>query len=504
MTSPVVPALEMRGIVKSYGGVKALQDGNLRVFPGTIHGIIGPNGAGKSTMIKIASGLVRRDSGEILVLGEPAQLLGVPAALAAGIVAMPQEVTFVPGLSVAENITIGREPSKAGFVRRSDTTSAAEAVLARMNVTMDPSALAGSLEPAAQRVVMLARALHTGAHTVILDEPTAALNAAQAEVFLSVVESLRSAGVAVVYISHRFGEVERLCDEVTVVRDGRTVEVLRGERCNQQEFVAAVVTGGALVEKVRDFKHELGAEPAIALVDVTGERLRGVSVSFMPGEIVGVCGLPGSGVNELMEMLGGSRSPLQGAVEVAGTRVLFGEPADALAHGVAYLPVERARAGMLDLAIRANLVASSLAKISRFIGLISAARERTFVAEVSETLGLARRIDEPLRSLSGGNRQKVLLSRCLLADARVLVLDDPTVGVDVGARRDIHQLLARLSREGRTVIVAASEPEELASIADRVLVFSRGEVSAELTHEDISPEGLVRAVTTSGAVVSAK
>jgi len=145
-----------------------------------------------------------------------------------------------------------------------------------------------------------------------------------------------------------------------------------------------------------------------------------------------------------------------------------------------------------------------LAKISRFIGLISAARERTFVAEVSETLGLARRIDEPLRSLSGGNRQKVLLSRCLLADARVLVLDDPTVGVDVGARRDIHQLLARLSREGRTVIVAASEPEELASIADRVLVFSRGEVSAELTHEDISPEGLVRAVTTSGAVVSAK
>ena len=504
MSNRATIALEMQGIQKAYGGAPALRDGSLQVTAGTIHGIIGPNGAGKSTLVKIASGQVRRDSGEIRVLGEVAEFDGVPDALNAGIVVMPQELTIVPGLSVAENITMGREPARWGLLRHMDSTRAAKDVLQRMKVDLPVGTPAGELGPASQRVVMLARALHAGAHTVILDEPTAALNATEAEVFLGVVESLRTAGVAVVYISHRFGEVERLCDEVTVLRDGRTVDRLKGDRCNQHELVAAIVAesdDGKHMQRTRE--PSAGGSPAmLELRDLTGRRLHGVNLRLGRGEILGLCGLPGSGINELMEILGGAQRPTAGKILVDDREVAFADPADALACGISYLPVERARAGMLDLTLRSNLMASSLPRVSR-MGMLTAAIEKRFVQPVVSELGLQRRIEEPLRALSGGNRQKVLLSRCLLANARVLVLDDPTVGVDIKARQDIHDLLARIADEGRAVVVAVSEPEELVGIADRVLVLSRGQVAAELNRDQITSETLVRAVTTAGAVLNA-
>jgi len=501
-TAPVI-ALEMQGIQKAYGGAPALRDGCLRVEAGSIHGVVGPNGAGKSTLVKIASGQVRRDAGEIRVRGDAVHFQGVPDALAAGVVVMPQELTIVPELSVAENITLGREPSLWGMLSPGSSVRAAEAVLRRMNVDIPSSTPAGELGPASQRVVMLARALHAGAHTVILDEPTAALNATEAEVFLGVVETLREAGVAVVYISHRFGEIERLCDEVTVMRDGRTVDRLTGDRCNQHELVAAIMAEaetGHAPERERG-RHE-GSPALLAVRDLTGRRLRGVNLSLGRGEILGLCGLPGSGINELMEILGGAQRPAHGSILVDEREVTFGDPADALACGISYLPVERARAGMLDLTIRANLMASSIPRVGR-LGVLNAAMESRFVRPVVSELGLERRIEEPLRALSGGNRQKILLSRCMLADARVLILDDPTVGVDVKARQEIHDLLARISSEGRSVVVAVSEPEELVGLADRVLVLSRGQVSAELIGGKITSEALVRAVTTAGAVLNA-
>ncbi len=503
MSAEASIALEMEGIQKSYGGAPALRDGCLRVEAGTIHGIIGPNGAGKSTLIKIASGQVRRDAGDIRVRGEAVHFHGVPDALGAGVVVMPQELTIVPELSVAENITLGREPSAWGILGPGNSRRAAAAVLRRMNVDIPIALPARALGPAQQRIVMLARALHAGAHTVILDEPTAALNSTEAEVFMGVVETLRSAGVAVVYISHRFGEIERLCDEVTVMRDGRTVDRLTGDRRNQHELVAAIVAEAeAAGAPGRVPKQGQPSQPVIGLRDLSGRRLRGMTLDLERGEILGFCGLPGSGVNELMEVLGGAERPTGGAILVEGREVDFRDPADALACGISYLPVERARAGMLDLTIRANLMASSLPRVAR-LGMLNAAMESRFVHSVVSELGLQRRIEEPLRALSGGNRQKILLSRCLLADARLIVLDDPTVGVDVKARQDIHDLLRRLASEGRSVVVAVSEPEELVGLADRVVVLSRGQISAELVGEKITSEALVRAVTTSGLVVSA-
>lgn len=488
-------SLELRNVRKSYGGIAALRDVSLRVLAGSIHGVVGPNGAGKSTAIKVASGQVKLDGGEIYVSGRKVEFGGVHDALKAGIVAMPQELTIVGGLSVAENITLGFEPASRGFLHHGRSAAAARAVLDRMTVDLDPNRMANELEPAAQRVVMLARALHTGAHTVILDEPTAALTAAQAETFLKVVESLRSVGVGVVYISHRFREIERLCDEVTILRDGRTVDLLTGNRRNQGELVKAVVSEGGLTEmepnRTRTYSQ---TTPVISIARVSGQRLQDVSFEVRAGEIIGLCGLPGSGVNELLEIIGGVRQPRSGSLEVSSMPVTFREPADALAHGISYLPVERTRAGMLDLTVRANFVTSSLSKISR-LGFVTAAMERDFAGDVAKGLELFGRLERPLRTLSGGNRQKVLLTRCLLAEARVIVLDDPTVGVDVKARHDIHELLRRVAGEGRSVIVAASEPEELTNLADRVFILSRGEIAEELSGEQINSEELVRALT---------
>lgn len=495
---PGTYALELNGIRKSYGGVPALRNGNLKVATGSIHGVVGPNGAGKSTLIKIASGMVRRDDGEILVNGTARDFSSVPDALGAGVVAMPQELTIVPTLSVAENITLGLEPSRWGLVTRRRSADKAAAILDQIQVSLPLDKPAGELEPAEQRVVMLARALHTGAHTLILDEPTAALTAAHAEVFLKVVEGLRKIGVSVVYISHRFNEVVRLSDEITILRDGKTVDLLQGARRNEDELVSAVLAEGAVTEPIIRKVGIRGSEvPRVELRGIREGVLQELSLTARPGEILGLCGLPGSGVNQLMEILGGVARPEGGEILVNGSPVQFHEPADALEAGVSYLPVERARAGLFDLSIRANLVVSSFKSFSRF-GLTNRSMEAIFSNPVISELGLAKRIEEPLHALSGGNRQKVLMSRCLLANSKIIVLDDPTVGVDVKARHEIHELLARIADEGRAVILAVSEPEELISIADKVHVLSRGQIVATFTGSDITGEALVRAVTSGG------
>lgn len=497
--STLHPALELRNVAKAYAGIVALRDGNLQVAKASIHGVVGPNGAGKSTLIKIASGMVRRDSGDILVNGRKTDLRSVPDALAAGIVAMPQELTIVPNLSVAENITMGLEPSVLGVTSLRRSRGRAEVLLRKMGVDLPLDAAVANLEPAEQRIVMLGRALHTGAHTLILDEPTAALNAAQAEVFLRVVSGLRDTGFSIVYISHRFNEVEKLCDEVTILRDGATVDRLEKERVRQDELVSAVVQDAAMTDRVeRTTRAWRNDTPAIEMRKVSGRILHNFDLSVRPGEIVGLCGLAGAGISEVMEMLGGVETPSQGTMRARGKDVRFTSPADALAHGVSYLPVERAKAGMVDMSIRANLVTASLKQIGRF-GFITRRMEDAFSYPVISELGLARRTNEPLKALSGGNRQKVLLGRCLLADAQIVVFDDPTVGVDVRARAEIHELLGRFADQGRAVIIAVSEPEELVSVADRVLVLNRGEVVATLQGEQITSEALVRAVTTASS-----
>lgn len=522
--SSTPPALHLERIVKRFGGALALRDGHLRVDPGTIHGVVGPNGAGKSTLLRIGSGQLVADAGTVAVDGIAVTLRSPRAALSAGIAMMPQEHTVVAGLTVEENVSLGHEPARLGFVRRRTRRDAVRATLERIGVAVDPRAPVDALSAPEQRMVMLARALHSGARVLFLDEPTAALRREDAELLLGTVMAARDAGTAIVYVSHRFAEVQRLCDAVTVLRDGATVDRLDGDAITADALVRAVVTEGALddVRRERSGGAAAGAgtdaggadtdaggaadgptdaiggaggpEVVVRLRGVSGRELHGVDLDVRAGEIVGVCGLTGSGVTELLEILGGVAAPAGGSITVDGTVRRFREPFDALRRGIAFLPAERSRAGMLERTVRENLLVARMDDVAAR-GFVTNRRERRAARPALDAFGLADRADDPLGALSGGNRQKVLLGRCVRADARVVVLDDPTVGVDVAARHEIHRTIVAMADAGRAVVVAASEAEELAAIADRVVVLVRGRVAAELTGDELTPATLVERVT---------
>lgn len=522
-TGPRPAALHLAGIVKRFGGAVALRDGDLRVEPGTIHGVVGPNGAGKSTLLRVGSGQLIPDAGTVAVDGVGVSLRSPRAALDAGIAMMPQEHTVVPGLTVEENVALGCEPSRLMVVRSRARRDGVRATLDRIGVVIDPRAVVDALSAPEQRMVMLARALHSGARVLFLDEPTAALRREDAERLLATVAAARDAGTAIVYVSHRFAEVQRLCDAVTVLRDGATVDRLEGDAITADALVRAVVVDGALddVPRGRTAGADVGAAAGtvgggaagegragdggsvargrgggvvVRLRGVTGRELDGVDLDVRAGEIVGVCGLTGSGVTELLETLGGVVSPAGGSVTVDGVVRRFREPRDALRRGIAFLPAERSRAGMLDRTVRENLLVARMDDVASR-GFVTARRERRAARPALDAFGLTDRADDPLGALSGGNRQKVLLGRCVRADARVVVLDDPTVGVDVAARHEIHRTIVGLAGAGRAVVVAASEVEELTAIADRVVVLVRGRVAAELAGDELTAATLVERVT---------
>ncbi len=484
--------LELREIGKAYGGTVALSSASLRVAAGSIHGIVGPNGAGKSTLVKVASGIVAPDRGEVVVDGQPIMLRRPGDALALGIVPMPQELTILPGLSVAENIVIGAEPSTGPVLWPWRRKAAAMKVLERLGIEMPLDAAAGSLSAPQQRLVMFANALHRQVRLLILDEPTAALSDAEAEVVIGAVLTLKRQGISVIYVSHRFREVLRLCDVVTVIRDGTSVASIPRVDLDLRQLVSAVIGKGALL----DAQPRKGApgEQVVVVDDLVGREVRGVSLAMRSGEILGIAGLSGSGVGDLLEMLGGVRRPRSGSIKIKGRQASLGCPADALALGLAYLPAERARSGFLDLTVRSNVVVSSLRRVG-WLGVVTARWERKAIVETLDSLGIGSRIEDGLAALSGGNRQKALIARCLVADAEILVLDDPSAGVDVRARHDLHSLLRQLADKGRTVVVSSSEMEELAAVADRVLVFWRGYITAELAGAELTPDSVVVAAT---------
>lgn len=484
--------LELRDFSKSYGGTVALRSASIVVEPGTIHGIVGPNGAGKSTLVKIACGIVRRDGGDVLVDGAPVVLHRPADALALGIVPMPQELTILPGLSVAENIVIGAEPRRGPFLWPPDRQAAARRVIERFGLHLPLAVDAAMLTAAQQRLVMFAHALHKGARLLILDEPTAALSDSDAELITQAVLRLKREGISVIYVSHRFHEILELCDEVTVIRDGTSVGTIPRNELDLRQLVTAVVGKGALLDSKP--RATAPGQTILETVDLAGAELRGVSLRLRKGEILGVAGLPGSGVGELLEMLGGALRHRRGTIRVHDKVEYFRTPADALRKGIAFLPAERARSSLLGLSVRLNVVISSLGRVAR-LGMVTAGIERKGVAKVLDSVGIAGKADSLLGSLSGGNRQKALMGRCLMADAAVMILDDPTVGVDVRARHDLHDLLRGLADEGRAVIVSASEMEELAAIADRVLVLKRGRITAELAGSSLTPDAVVEAAT---------
>ena len=476
----VVPLLRMRGIVKTFPGVRALDGVDLLVRPGEVHCLLGQNGAGKSTLIKVLAGAHRPDEGDIEWLGESVTLSTPDTAISLGISTIYQELDLVPGLSVAENIFLGHEISRAGLLRRRDTREGARALLARLGhreIRVDREV--GTLPASGQQIVSMARALSHDTRLIVMDEPSAALDQQEVQTLFRVIRDLTAQGVAVVYISHRLEEIRQVGDRVTVLKDGRTVATDLQARDTPTAQLIRLMTGRE-IEYV--FPNRPVSDPTAATVlqvdDLALTRqFADVSFSVRAGEIVGLAGLVGSGRSEILETVYGARRSSHGSVSVDGKRLRPGSIGAAVRAGVGLAPEERKSQGLLlDQAIYRNITVSSLGRFARG-GFLNNRAERSRALELTRSLDVRPPgVTRPVRTLSGGNQQKVVLARWLLRDCRVLLLDEPTRGVDVGARSEIYALIRSLAARGVAVVVVSSEMEEVLGLADRVLVIREGRV----------------------------
>ncbi|TQL67576.1 monosaccharide ABC transporter ATP-binding protein (CUT2 family) [Nocardioides albertanoniae] len=488
--------LRMRGIVKRFPGVLALSGVDLDVRAGEVHCLLGQNGAGKSTLIKVLSAAYQPEEGEIAWAGEPVRLATPVAAMRLGISTIYQELDLVPGLTVTENVFLGRELSRGGFTRTSEATGRVRDILRRLGHSeVDPSALVGDLSPAAQQIVSMARALSHDTRLLILDEPSAVLDQEEVRNLFRVIRDLTAEGVAIVYISHRLEEIREIGDRITVLKDGRTVATGLPAQDTPTAELIKLMTGRAIeyVFPPRPEGDRSAADPVLEVRELAGEgRFRDVTFDVRAGEIVGLAGLVGSGRSEILETVYGARRASAGTVSVAGRKLRKGSVRAAVAAGVGLAPEERkSQALLLDQAVYRNITVSSLGRFARG-GFLDDSAERARAEELSGSLDVRPTgVERPVRTLSGGNQQKVVLARWLLRECKVLLLDEPTRGVDVGARSEIYKLIRRLADDGVAVVVVSSEVEEVLGLADRVLVVREGRVVHEGPATEIDESGVL-------------
>src|SRR3954447_6152698 len=488
------PLLRMTNVVKRFPGVVALGGVDLDVQPGEVHCLLGQNGAGKTTLIKVLAGVHEPNDGTIEWLGEAATLRHPPAALALGVATMYQELDLVEGLSVAENIFLGHEPTRFGFSQRTAARREAAALLARLgHPEISPSVEVGTLSAASCQIVSMARALSRDARLIVMDEPSAVLDAGEVDQLFRVIAEVTSQGVAVVYISHRLEEIREIGDRVTVLKDGKTVATGLDAKTTPTQELIRLMTGRS-IEYVFPPKPEVPeAEPVLRVEGLSrAGEFGSVSFEVRPGEVVGLAGLVGSGRSEIVETIFGARKPTSGTVAVDGKKVRPGSVPAAVQAGIGLCPEERkSQALVLDASLAANISLASLTRFSRG-GLLDRDGENTSAEELLESLDVRPRgIHRESRTLSGGNQQKVVLARWLLRGCRVLLLDEPTRGVDVGARSEIYALVRRLADEGVAVVVVSSEVPEVLGLADRVLVISEGRVVHEGPATEIDEHGVL-------------
>jgi ribose transport system ATP-binding protein len=483
VTQATEPLLRMTGIVKQFPGVRALDGVDLDVRAGEVHCLLGQNGAGKSTLIKVLAGAHEPDEGEVNWRGEPVRLSSPQVSMGLGIATIYQELDLVPGLTVAENIFLGHETSRFGFTRPAQANRAAAALLARLgHPEIRPAMEVGTLPAAAQQMVSIARALSHDVRLIVMDEPSAVLDTEEVQRLFGVIRDLTTGGVAVVYISHRLEEIREIGDRVTVLKDGRTVATGLPVVRTPTNQIVTLMTGRSIEYVFPPRRAEPSAgEP---LLEVEGLALRGtfagVSFAVRPGEVVGLAGLVGSGRSEILETIYGARRATAGTVRVGGRRLRPGDVGTAVAAGVGLCPEERkSQALLLGEPVYRNIGLASLGRFARGGFLSGAAEQEAARAQVAALDVRPADVHREVRTLSGGNQQKVVLARWLLRDCRVLLLDEPTRGVDVGARSELYALVRALADRGVAVVVVSSEIPEVLGLADRVLVVSDGRVVSD-------------------------
>jgi galactofuranose transport system ATP-binding protein len=497
----------MQGINKQFLGTPALSDVRFEVAPGEVHALIGQNGAGKSTLIKVLTGVYRRDAGRIKFDGRDVEFHSPHAAQLAGLSTIYQEVNLVPFRSVAENVFLGREPRRYGLINWRRMNRDAAELLGRLDIGIDVTRPLYEYSIATQQMTALARALSTHAKLVIMDEPTSALAEHEVRTLFTVIGRLKSDGISVVFVSHRLDELYAVCDRVTIMRDGHTIDVRPMSEISRYELVSKML-GRELAEqlshrRVDEDAVRQDAQPVVEAIDMQrGRALNGVSVHA--GEIVGLAGLLGSGRSETARAIFGAEPLESGTIRVDGKEVSIRSPRDAIEHKIGFSPEDRKTDGIVPkLSVRENMTLALLPHLKRN-GIIDRARQTEIVDRFITAIGIkCSSPAQPIRELSGGNQQKVLLARWLCTDPRLLILDEPTRGIDVGAKRDIQLLVRQLADQGLAVLLISSELEEIISGSDRVVTLRDGETVAELRGDDITEEALMQAMATGSGVDTA-
>lgn len=487
------PILVLRNIYKSFPGVQALAGVSLDLYPGEVHALVGENGAGKSTLIKIAAGVHAPDAGEILFEGRPVRLEGPRHAAALGIAVIHQEPHLFPTLSVLENLFMGFHPRRGpfGWVDWRAMARRAEEVLRELGVDLPLDVPAGDLSAAQQQLLQIARALLQDAKVLIMDEPTSSLSQREVEVLFEIIRRLRSRGVGILYISHRLEEVFALADRVTVLRDGQWVGTDPIHAVTPEALIARMV-GRELTQLFPHAPHP----PGEVLLRVHGLRrsglFEGISFEVRAGEIVGMAGLIGAGRSEVAQAIFGVLPPDGGFIEVNGRRIVPRGPWDAMAAGIFYIPEDRHRQGIVaPMSVQANLTLAVLRRIARF-GWIDRRAELALVEAYRERLRIrVASVEQPVGTLSGGNQQKVVVARGLALQPRVLILDEPTRGIDVGTKAEIHRLMDELAAQGMGILMISSELPEILGMADRILVMRAGRLVGELPRGEATQERIM-------------
>ncbi len=484
--------LAVEALAKSYGGVRALRSADLHVRAGEVHALVGENGAGKSTLVRILAGATTKDSGEIRLNGIPVDFQSRTESMRSGISVIFQHANLVPQLTVAENVTLGVEQSRLGILRDSAQRRVVRDVLASLGSNIDLNRVAASLRSAERQLVEIARALLHESRLLILDEPTASLGTDEVTHLHRVLAELRATGLGIIYISHRIEEVLAVSDRITVLRDGQTVAA-RDAAGTRTEQVVSLMIGRDSDLVAQTASH---ARPDVVL-DVGGLNtetgLHGITFTLHAGEVLGVYGLLGSGRTELAHAIFGADPITGGHVQIAGSNVYIGTPRRAVRAGIGLVPEERVLHGLFpQLSVVENMSSARPWLYSRF-GLVNEGARFRLVDAMARRLGVkAASLEQVVSALSGGNQQKVVLGRWLIGGSKLIILDDPTVGVDVGAKQEIYRLISELTADGTAILLMSSELSEVIGLSDRVMVLNEGSIAATFSRGQMSEESILR------------
>ena len=487
-------ALQMQHISKSFPGVRALSDVSFDLIQGEVHALVGENGAGKSTLMKTLAGAHLADEGQILIDEQPVQISNPHQAIAAGVGVIYQEFNLVPHLSVAENIFLGREPRTAGFVRWGELWADAQRELDRIESSISPKTLVAGLSVAQQQLVEIAKALSLRARIIVMDEPSATLTDHELQTLFRLIRGLKEEGVSVIYISHRLEEIFEIADRVTVMRDGQKVGTEAVAGLTREDIIRMMI--GRELEDVEFVTS--ATQEALLTVDNLKQAadLAPLSLTLHKGEILGIAGLVGAGRTEFVRAIFGADKPVGGSVTLGGEAVPLGSVRKAIQRGIGLVPEDRKQQGLvLEMAVRENITLANLESVSS-AGFVKFGEERRAADGFVKDLRIATpSIEQKARNLSGGTQQKVALSKWLFTRCNVLIFDEPTRGVDVGAKGEIHEIMRALARTGAGIIMVSSDLPEVLKMSDRVLVMREGKVAGELARPEATQERVMTLAT---------